>query len=62
VRALNADVFLCSHGHHWGLLEKLSKVGEGPNPLIDPEPLPNHADKFEKQFQDELAKQRMEAR
>ena len=61
-RTLHADVFLGSHGHHWGLLEKLAKVGQGPNPFIDPTTLPNHVDTYEKQFQDELAKQRAEAR
>ncbi len=61
-RTLHADVFLGSHGHHYGLLEKLAKRGQGPNPFIDPTTLPNHVDTYEKQFQEELAKQRAEAR
>ena len=60
-RTLHADVFLGSHGHHYGLLEKLAKLGQGPNPFIDPTTLPNHVDTYEKQFQEELAKQRAEA-
>jgi metallo-beta-lactamase class B len=61
-RTLHADVFLGSHGHHWGLLDKLAKVGQGANPFIDATTLPNHVDVYDKQFQEELAKQRAEAR
>ena len=61
-RTLHADVFLGSHGHHYGLLEKLAKRGQGPNPFIDATTLPSHVDTYEKQFQEELAKQRAEAR
>ena len=61
-RTLHADVFLGSHGHHYGLLEKLAKLGRDPNPFIDPTTLPNHLDVYEKQFQEELAKQRAGAR
>ena len=61
-RTLHADVFLGSHGHHYGLLEKLAKRGQGPNPFIDATTLPTHVDTYEKQFQEELAKQRAEAR
>jgi metallo-beta-lactamase class B len=56
-RTLHADVFLGSHQQHYGLLEKLSKRGQGSNPFIDATTLPNHVDTYEKQFQDELAKQ-----
>jgi metallo-beta-lactamase class B len=56
-RTLHADVFLGSHGQHYGLLEKLSKRGPGVNPFIDATTLPKHVDTYEKQFQDELAKQ-----
>ena len=56
-RTLQADVFLGSHGHHYGLLDKLPKRGQGSNPFIDATTLPNHVDTYEKQFQDELAKQ-----
>ena len=61
-RTLHADVFLSSHGQHYGLLEKLAKRGQGSNPFIDETTLPNHVDTYEKQFQEELAKQRAEAR
>ena len=42
--------------------KNFQNVGEGPNPLIGSVTLPNQVDTFEKQFQDELAKQRAEAR
>jgi metallo-beta-lactamase class B len=61
-RTLHADVFLGSHGHHWALLDKLAKVGQGANPFIDATTLPNHVDVYDKQFREELAKQRAEAR
>jgi metallo-beta-lactamase class B len=56
-RTLHADVFLGSHGQHYGLLAKLAKRGQGSNPFIDETTLPNHVATYEKQFQDELAKQ-----
>ncbi len=55
--ALHADVFLGSHGQHYGLLEKLAKRGQGGNPFIDSTTLPNHVKTYEAQFKDELAKQ-----
>jgi hypothetical protein len=56
-RTLHADVFLGSHGQHYGLLEKLAKRGKGANPFIDETTLPRHVDTYEKQFQEEMAKQ-----
>ena len=56
-KTLSADVFLGSHGHHWGLLDKLSRRGQGSNPFIDVTTLPDHVVEYEKQFQEELAKQ-----
>jgi len=61
-KTLNADVFLGSHGHHYGLLEKLPKRGQGSNPFIDPTTLPDHVETYEAQFQAELAKQTAEAK
>lgn len=56
-KTLRADVFLGSHGQHYGLLEKLSKRGQGVNPFIDPTTLPKHVETYEKQFLDEMARQ-----
>jgi metallo-beta-lactamase class B len=61
-RTFRADVFLGSHGQHYGLLDKLSRRGRGPNPFIDPMTLPTHVDTYEKQFQEELASQTLKTR
>lgn len=61
-RTLHADIFLGSHGQHYGLLAKLAKRGQGSNPFIDETTLPNHVETYEKQFQEELAKQTTDAR
>jgi metallo-beta-lactamase class B len=60
-KTLHADVFLGSHGNHWGLLDKLSRVGKGPNPFIDATTLPKHVEAYEKEFKEELAKQQSAA-
>jgi hypothetical protein len=54
---MHADVFLGSHGNHWGLPDKMSRVGKGSNPFIDATTLPRHVEAYEKEFQQEVAKQ-----
>ena len=61
-KTLHADVFLGSHGHHYGLLEKLSKRSTTSNPFIDTTTLSKHVDAYEKEYQAELAKQRAAAK
>lgn len=61
-RTLHADVFLGSHGHHYLLLDKLARVKPGSNPFIDATTLPNHVNEYEKEYQEELAKQRAAAK
>ena len=56
-KTLKADVFLGSHAQHYNLLDKLARRGSGGNPFIDPTTLPTHVATYEKQFQDEMAKQ-----
>jgi len=56
-KTLHADVFLGSHGNHWGLMDKLSRVGKGSNPFIDATTLPRHVEAYEKEFKEEVAKQ-----
>ena len=60
-KTMHADVFLGSHGNHWGLLDKLSRAGKGSNPFIDATTLPRHVEAYEKEFQEEVAKQRSAA-
>ena len=38
-------------------MDKLSRVGKGPNPFIDATTLPRHVEAYEKEFQEEVAKQ-----
>jgi metallo-beta-lactamase class B len=61
-KTLHADVFLGSHGNHWGLMDKLSRMGKGTNPFIDATTLPKHVDAYEKEFYAELAKQEAAAK
>jgi metallo-beta-lactamase class B len=56
-KTMHADVFLGSHGNHWGLPDKMSRVGKGSNPFIDATTLPRHVEAYEKEFQQEVAKQ-----
>jgi metallo-beta-lactamase class B len=60
-KTMHADVFLGSHGNHWGLMDKLSRVGKGGNPFIDATTLPRHVEAYEKEFEAELAKQQAAA-
>jgi len=60
-KTMRADVFLGSHGNHWGLMDKLSRVGKGGNPFIDATTLPRHVEAYEKEFEAELAKQQAAA-
>jgi metallo-beta-lactamase class B len=57
-KTLHADVFLGSHGNHWGLPDKLSRVGKEANPFIDATTLPKHVGAYEKEYLEELEKQR----
>jgi metallo-beta-lactamase class B len=61
-KTLHADVFLGSHGHHYGLLDKLPKRSTAANPFIDATTLPKHVEAYEKEYQGELAKQRAAAK
>ena len=61
-KTLHADVFLGSHGHHYGLMDKLPRLGKGANPFIDATTLPKHVEAYEKEYQQELAKQRAPAK
>jgi metallo-beta-lactamase class B len=56
-KTLRADVFLGSHGNHWGLPDKRSRAGKGGNPYIDATTLPRHVEAYEKEFLQEVAKQ-----
>lgn len=58
LRALPCDVFLASHGRFYGLVAKYPKLGQGPNPFIDPEGYKAHLDLQERNFQAKLEEQK----
>ena len=57
MRTFPGDVFVSSHGGHYGLVAKFAKVGKGSNPYIDPAGFKAHVDEYERQFLEELKKQ-----
>ena len=61
-KTFHADVFLGSHGNHWGLMDKISRMEKGPNPFIDATTLPKHVEAYEKEFHQEVAKQQAAAK
>lgn len=56
LKAINADVFLASHGGFFDLLEKAEKLRAGAkiNPFIDPNGYQRFVARMEKAFQDKL--------
>jgi len=58
LRALPCDVFLGSHGRFYDLAAKFPKLGNGPNPFIDPEGYKAHLDLQEKNFYAKLEEQK----
>jgi metallo-beta-lactamase class B len=61
-KTLHADVFLGSHGNHWGLMDKRSRAAKEANPFIDATTLPKHVGAYEKEYLQELEKQRAAAK
>src|SRR5215472_7546801 len=58
LRALPCDVFIASHGRFYDLAAKYPKLGQGPNPFIDPEGYKAHLDLQEKNFYAKLQEQK----
>ena len=58
LRALPCDVFIASHGRFYDLAAKFPKLGNGPNPFIDPEGYKAHLDLQEKNFYAKLEEQK----
>jgi metallo-beta-lactamase class B len=58
LRALPCDVFIGSHGGFYDLAAKFPKLGNGPNPFIDPEGYKAHLDLQEKNFYAKLEEQK----
>jgi metallo-beta-lactamase class B len=62
LRSLNADVPLGSHPAMYRLAEKYPKIGQGPNPFIDPAGYKAELDLQERVFNRTLTEQRQAAR
>jgi metallo-beta-lactamase class B len=62
LRGIHADVVLAPHPEAWNRDEKLARVGNGPNPFVDPTELRRLVDASEKDFDDQLAKQKADAK
>ncbi len=62
LKSLPCDIFLGAHGNYFGLVEKypLLKPG-GRNPFIDPDGYKKYIAQKERDFHDELAKQKLAA-
>ena len=58
LRALPCDVFIASHGRFYDLASKFPKLGNGPNPFIDPDGYKAHLDLQEKNFYAKLEEQK----
>jgi|SRR5579872_5072262 len=60
LHALKCDVFLGAHGGYYGMKEKYKKMkdGAGTNPFIDPDGYRTFVDRAEKDYLDQLAKEK----
>jgi metallo-beta-lactamase class B len=60
LRALPCDVFLGAHGVYYGMAEKYKKLKAGAdvNPFIDPEGYRAYVNRAEKEYLDQLAKEK----
>jgi metallo-beta-lactamase class B len=59
LKSLHCDIFLGSHGKHFGLDEKYPRLKAGSaNPFIDPEGYKKYIASKEQAFRTELAKQK----
>src|SRR3954453_7184852 len=63
LKALPADIFLGAHGNYFGMEEKYARMKPGsPNPFIDSDGYKAFVTQKEREFRDELAKQKASGR
>src|SRR5271155_3732909 len=63
LKSLPCDIFLGAHGSYFGLEEKYPlRKDDGANPFIDPDGYKRFISRKEKEFHDELAKQKLAAK
>jgi len=61
LKRLPCDVFLGAHGSYFGLETRMPRIGETPNPFIDPEGYRRHLEGLERAFHDQLDREKREA-
>jgi metallo-beta-lactamase class B len=61
LKRLSCDVFLGAHGSYFGLEKKLPRIGETPNPFIDPEGYRRHLEELERAFHEQFDREKREA-
>ena len=61
LRSLSPDIPLASHPAMYGMVAKYERIGQGPNPFVDPDGYWAEIDEVEQLFLDVLAEQRREA-
>jgi metallo-beta-lactamase class B len=61
LKRLPCDVFLGAHGFYFGLEKKLPRIGETPNPFLDPEGYRRHLEEFERAFHEQFDREKREA-
>jgi metallo-beta-lactamase class B len=57
LKTFKADIYLAPHGEHFGMKAKRARLGQGPNPFVDPTELQTRVAASEKDFRAALAKQ-----
>lgn len=57
LKTLKADIFLVPHAEQFGLEAKRAKLGQGPNPFVDPTELQTRVAASEADFRRDLARQ-----
>ena len=60
LKRLPCDVFLGAHGSYFDLERKLARVGETPNPFIDPDGYRRHLEERERAFHEQLDREKRE--
>jgi metallo-beta-lactamase class B len=62
LRALPVDVFLAPHVQQFGAAEKSKRLGQSPNPFVDPDGYKQALDGWETAYREQLAREKAKAR
>jgi metallo-beta-lactamase class B len=61
LKSLPCDIFLGAHGKYYGMEEKLTRLGKGANPFVDPQGYKAYVDERERTFRATLQDQQKQA-